>query len=115
MISEPHPEPKAQVDPRFVVSRRKERNSVQYGRGGNLQESTPPKYDGGRRKLEIQPYPQAPQSEFGGQHSHEGQARPGGLSCGGCNGSIVGRIVGQNGIWPVSVVRLVMSRWKMFV
>ena len=37
------------------------------------------------------------QSQFGGQQTHGRQARPAGLICGGCNGSIVGRIVSAMG------------------
>jgi hypothetical protein len=38
------------------------------------------------------------QSQFEGQQNHGGQTRPaGGLTCGGCNGSIVGRIVSAMG------------------
>ena len=38
------------------------------------------------------------QPQFGGQQSHGRQARPpGGLICGGCNGSIIGRIVSAMG------------------
>ena len=38
------------------------------------------------------------QSQIGGQHSHRGQVRPtGGLACGGCKGSIIGRIISAMG------------------
>ena len=37
------------------------------------------------------------QPRFGGQQTHGRQARPAGLICGGCNGSIIGRIVSAMG------------------
>ena len=56
--------------------------------------------------------PSAPQqSQFRGQQSHGGQARPGGggLVCGGCNGSIIGRIVSAMGSrWHPSCFRCIV-------